>query len=144
MNSRPSQHIDAAIFDGSQMAKLGVWVKRFVAFGLIALVLVGTYVQAAGGWFAPSIQPVAVAIGWQAIAMVAQFALRSQWQSVWYFGAVAFSAAPSVLTYGALMVPQWDRALTEAGAWIAITLIILAADIIPEQILVRHQGGARR
>lgn len=137
---------DAAVINGSQLGPVAVWIKRLFAFGLIVLSLYGTQVQALE--FSPTEAGRAwlVAIAYQVVFSLAQFALRQQWQSVWYVSALAGSVVPSVLTYGPLVVPGLARSLTNdlgadlAGplAWGIVGLVMTLVDVIPEQILVRR------
>lgn len=144
VTSRP---LDAAVVNGARLVPVAIWIKRLFAFGLIGLSLLGTAVWMNGGqWGVPSGDLLLYAILYQAVFSVAQFALRAQWQSVWYLGAVAGSVVPSVLSYGAryhsawveLFAPRFSQDIAGWLAWVALAIALALADIIPEQILVRR------
>jgi hypothetical protein len=112
-------------------------MKRIFAFVLIGLSLYGTYVQAAPYGDGPG-QALGMAVLFQAVVSLAQFAFRRQWQSIWYAGALLLSVVPSIMTFGPLIVPGMEMGgVPEWGAWGIVSLVALAGDIIPEQILVK-------
>lgn len=136
--------IDASFIPPEFRTPVGRWIKRVFAFLLVALSLYGTYVQAADFSAGEPLMAIGLALAYQAVCSVAQFAFRRQWQSIWYIGALAASVVPSILTYGPLVTPGLGDLLAGAvgydlaagGAWAVVGIVMVLADIVPEQIIV--------
>ena len=132
-----SQHIDASIIPSATLVPVALWMKRVFAFVLIGLSLYGTYVQALPYGDGEG-QAFLIALVFQAVVSLAQFAFRRQWQSIWYAGALLLSVVPSILTFAPLITPSMEKSgLPGWAALLVVSLVALAGDIIPEQILVK-------
>lgn len=138
---------DAAVIDGAKLIPLAIWIKRLFAVALWLVSVNGTFVQVLSRLDGTEIGLIIIyTIIWQLGFSAAQFALRHQWQSVWYAGALSGSVVPSVMTYGPLVTPDWifawEPTLTHTPAmilaWAIVAGVMTLIDIIPEQILVRR------
>lgn len=147
MQAQRGRAVDAAIMDGAKIAQAAPWIKRAFAVALWGFSAWGTGVQAYERMPYAAIGVVVLyTLLWQLGFSLAQFALRQQWQSIWYLGALAGSVVPSVLTYAPLVAG--DLAAPMQGllgydgatwaAWAVVAAVMTLVDVVPEQILVRR------
>lgn len=139
--------IDAAVVDGARLAVAAPWIKRTFAVVLWCFSTWGTGVQVADRMPGGELGVIVLyTLLWQAGFSFAQFALRHQWQSIWYIGALAGSVVPSVLTYAPLveadliggLAPLLGYDIALYGAWAVVGAVMTLVDVVPEQILVRR------
>ena len=149
--------VDASLIPASALVPIARWSKRLIAFGMIFISFLGSYVMLNGWrWEWPTtnttIQAFILAVLYQLVFTGLQFAFRDNWQSIWYALALGGSVVPSVLAYGAIIHAGWAnwfaRALPDGpanfAAWLLLAIVLTAIDAIPERILVRRAPQMRR
>jgi hypothetical protein len=146
MSNVTSKPLDSAprarkphMVSADRVVGITIAILRFLAILLIISSAFGNYVQFVGGWnnLGPlNAVALGLAIGYQALCSVLQWGFKAlRWWPLYAFFLLA-SAIPSFLTYNAWAGPYF---MTQFGPILAIGLIgiaVIAADALPEWVLV--------
>lgn len=138
LESAPRRRTPAVVSAG-RVITLMFWMLRFFAVLLILGSTFGNYVQFVGGWnvaWPVSWTAIGFAVFYQLVCSVLQWGFKAvRWWPLYGLALIA-SAIPSFLTYnawaGSYLTAQFGTAL----AFVIMGLAVIAADALPEWVLV--------
>lgn len=132
------------VIPGAAVATTLVRALQAIAFVLILVSTFGNYVQFVGGWPAEEGQTLPLdaaailyAIVYQVGCSIAQWGCKHRGWWFAYGAALAVSALPSFFTYNAWAEVWLTVLIGPVFSVVAVALVVLFVDMIPEWILVK-------
>jgi hypothetical protein len=79
-----------------------------------------------------------ISLAWQVICTALQFVCCKHWYNPVYLIALVASVVPAFIGYYPVVVIPLAQRLTHPLSWVIVAVVLIATDIIPERVFIKH------